>query len=127
MRKLILRWGIAAVGIYAAMRFIPGIRVDGGIGVYLGVALIMGLVNALISPIVKVLTCPLILLTLGLFTLVINGLMFWLTAALAAALGLGFAIDSFGDAVLGAFVVSLVSFALSALIGVNRDERRERD
>jgi putative membrane protein len=124
MRKLILRWGISAVGVYAAMRLVPGIQVDGGVGTYLGVALILGLVNALIAPIIKVLTCPLIVLTLGLFTLVINGLMLWLTSVLAKGFGLGFSVDGFGAAVLGALIISAVSLALSVVTGVNRDEPR---
>ncbi|MEA3408173.1 MAG: phage holin family protein [Chloroflexota bacterium] len=124
MRKLLLRWLINAVAVYAAMRLIGGIRTDGGWTVFLWVALILGVVNALIAPVIKLLTCPLIILTLGLFTLVINGLMLWLASAIASALGVGFYIEGFWAAFLGALVISIVSFGLSTLTGVNREERR---
>jgi putative membrane protein len=83
----------------------------------------LGLVNALIAPIVKALTCPLILLTLGLFTLVINGAMLWLAGVLSREFGLGFFVRDLGAAILGALVVSVVSFVLSVLAGVHRKER----
>jgi putative membrane protein len=124
MRKLILRWVINAVAVYAAMRLVPGITAEGGWTVYLWMGLILGLVNALIAPIIKLLTCPLIILSLGVFTLVINAAMLLLASSLAEALGLGFYVDGFGSAFWGAIVISLVSFALSVLIGVNRPEQR---
>jgi putative membrane protein len=86
----------------------------------------LGVVNALIAPVLKILTCPLIILTLGLFTLVINALMLWLAGAIASALGVGFYVEDFGAAFLGALVISVVSFGLSALTGVNREDRRRR-
>ncbi|HHX63706.1 MAG TPA: phage holin family protein [Chloroflexi bacterium] len=124
MRRLILRWLINAVAVYAAMFFVPGISATNGVGVFLWMALILGLVNALIAPLIKLLTCPLIILSLGIFTLVINGLMFWLAGQIAASLGIGFFVQDFGAAFWGALVVSAVSFALSVLTGVNRRERR---
>lgn len=80
-----------------------------------GVALIFGAVNAVIRPIVIVLTLPLTLLTLGLFTFVVNALMLLLTSGIAQALGLGFHVDGFFPALAGALVVSIVSFALNRL------------
>jgi putative membrane protein len=124
MRKLILRWAINAAAIYIAMRIVPGISVEGGWAVYFVVALILGLMNAVIAPLLKALTCPLILLTLGLFTLVINGLMLWLTSLVAEMLGMAFRVDGFMAAFLGALVISVVSFVLSVVTGVNRDDRR---
>ncbi len=124
MGKLLLRWAISAVAIYAAIRFVPGLSAEGGWQVYFLMALILGLVNALLAPIVKALTCPLILLTLGLFTLVINGLMLWLASVIADQLGIGFHVAGFMPAFLGALVISVVSFVLSALTGVNRKEDR---
>jgi putative membrane protein len=124
MRKLLLRWVINAAAVYVAIRLVEGIRAEGGWAVYFWVALILGLVNAVISPIIKALTCPLILLTLGLFTLVINGLMLWLASVIAEALGIGFYVDGFVAAFLGALVISVISFVLSVLTGVNREERR---
>jgi putative membrane protein len=79
----------------------------------LGVALVFGLVNTFIRPIAKILTFPIVVLTLGLFLLVINGCMLWLTSALSDALHLGFHVAGFRAAFLGALVVSLVSGLLS--------------
>ncbi len=127
MRKLILRWLINAVAVYAAMRLIEGISAEGGWPVYLWMALILGLVNAIIAPLAKLLTCPLILLSLGLFTLIINGMMLWLASAIANRLGVAFVVQDFGAAFLGALVISVVSFALSVLTRVNRRDRDERE
>lgn len=126
MRRALLRWVINAVAIWVAIVIVPGLGAEGGWTVYLWVALILGLVNALIAPVVKVLTCPLILLTLGLFTLVINGAMLWLAGVISRELGLGFRVRDLWAAILGAVVVSVVSFALSVLTGVHREERRDR-
>jgi putative membrane protein len=123
MRKLPLRWVINAAAVYVAIKVVSGIMVEGGWTVYFWVALILGLVNAVIAPVIKTLTCPLILLTLGLFTLVINGLMLWLTSVIAGGLGIGFYVEDFLAALLGALVISVVSFVLSVLTGVNREER----
>jgi putative membrane protein len=81
----------------------------------LGVALVFGVVNAFIRPIAKILTFPIVILTLGLFLLVINGFMLWLTSALSDALNLGFHVEGFGAAFLGALVVSIVSGVLSLM------------
>ena len=108
------------------MTMIEGISSEGGPGAYLALALILGLANATIGPILKVLKCPLIMLTLGLFTLVINGLMLWLASTVAFWLEIDFTVDGFGAAFLGAIVISVVSFALTVLTGVNRKER-DRD
>jgi putative membrane protein len=72
------------------------------------------------------LTFPFLLVTLGLFTFVLNGVMLWLTGALSDALGLGFRVEGFSAAFLGALVVSVVSFALSLFVGVNRHDDRSR-
>jgi putative membrane protein len=126
MRKLLLRWIINAAAVYVAIKVVNGISVEGGWSVYLWVALILGLMNAIIAPILKALTCPLILLTLGLFTLVINGLMLWLTSLIAEGLGIGFHVEGFFAALLGALVISAVSFVLSVLLGANYEERHRR-
>ena len=83
---------------------------------FLGVAFVFGVVNATIRPVAKILTFPLIILTLGLFALVVNGLMLWLTSTLSAALGLGFHVDGFWAAFWGALVVSIVSTILSMFV-----------
>ena len=117
MRKLLLRWLINAVALYVAVQVVPGIHAAENLWNIAAMAFIFGLVNALIRPIVKLLTCPLLILTLGLFTLVINALMLWLAAWVGAQLGLGFYIEGFWPAFWGALVVSLVSIVLTLLIG----------
>jgi putative membrane protein len=126
MRKLLLRWLANAIAVYAAIALVPDISAGGGWGVYFGVALILGLVNAIVAPLVRLLTCPLILLTLGLFTLVINALMLRLTAAIAAGLGLAFAVDGWVAAFWGGLAISVVSAVLSALFGLNRKDDQKR-
>ena len=80
MTRFILRWIINAVAIFLAIHFVPGISLAGGWIAIIWLALIFGLVNAFLRPLLQILTCPLIILTLGLFTLLINTFLFWLTA-----------------------------------------------
>jgi putative membrane protein len=114
--RILLRWAAAAASVGVAAWLIPGIHVDGGIAALLGVSLVLGLVNALVRPLVRRLACGLIFLTLGLFIFVVNALMLLLAELLARAVGIGFTIDSFGDALLGAIVISIISFLLSILL-----------
>lgn len=123
--RLLLRWVAGAAAIGAATWLIPGITVQGGIGALFLIALILGLVNALIRPLVRRLACGLIFFTLGLFIFIINALMLLLTEFLARLAGVGFSIDRFADAVVGAFIISLVSFVLSVLLP-ERPRRRAR-
>jgi len=125
MRKLLLRWIINAAAVYAAIWAVPGIRAEGGLVTCFAMALILGLVNAIIAPVIKLLTCPLVLLTLGLFTLVINGAMLLLASIIGASVEIGFYVDDFGAAFFGALVISVVSFVLSVLTGINREDRRK--
>ncbi len=126
-QKLLLRWLINAVALYVAAKLVPGIHTDGGWQVLLVMALIFGLVNALVRPILKFLTCPLIMLTLGLFTLVINALMLQLAAWIGRQLGLGFDVENFRWAFVGALVISVVSFVLTMLIGDDdKDKNKKR-
>ena len=92
------------------------------IGTLLLVALVFGLVNFLVKPIVKVLTFPLFVLTLGLITLVVNALMLLLTSWVAGLLNVGWHVDSFWTAVGGAIVVSIVSFIANAILGTKKHE-----
>lgn len=119
----LVRLLVNAVGLWVATRIVPGVSYGGGWLPFLVVALLFGIVNATLRPLTKVLTCPLILLTLGLFALVVNGLMLWLTSSLSAALGLGLHVDGFWAAFWGGVVVSLVGTVLSLVIGDAR--RRE--
>ena len=124
MRKLLLRWLINGVALYLAAELVRGIDVVGSWVVLAVMALIFGLVNALIRPILKFLTCPLILLTLGLFTLVINALMLQLASRLGRLFDLGFYVKDFRSAFWGALVISVVSFVLTLLIG---DDEKDKD
>jgi len=126
MRKLLLRWLINGVALYVAAELVRGIDVRGGWMALAVMALIFGLVNALIRPILKLLTCPLIILTLGLFTLVINALMLMLASWLGRQLGLGFYVAGFWPALLGALVISVVSFGLNLLIGDEDEDKKKR-
>jgi putative membrane protein len=116
MTKFLLRWVINAVAIFLAIRFVPGIALGSGwIGV-LWLALIFGLVNAFLRPLLQLLTCPLILVTLGLFTLLINTFLFWLTAQIGQWVGIQLTINGFLPAFLGGLVVSVVSIVLSMIL-----------
>ena len=123
MRYLLLRWIINAVALGVAATLVSGIHVDGGWLVLALVALIFGLVNALIRPLVTLLTCPLIILTLGLFTLVINAGMLLLVSWIAGLLGIGFTVDGFWAAFWGGLVIGIVSIVLSMIVhdGHGRD------
>jgi len=126
--KLLVRWAISALSLLAAAWFVPGIHVDDGRGwtVYAAMAVILSLVNALIRPLLKLMTCPLILLTLGLFTLVVNAVTLLISSALANnVFGFGFYIDGFWPAFWGAIIVSVVSIVLNAFVR-DDDEDRER-
>ena len=100
---------------WVATRIVPGVSYTGGWIPLLGVALVFGVVNAFVRPIARILTFPIVILTLGLFLLVINGFMLWLTSALSDALELGFHVRGFTAAFLGALVVSIVSGVLSLM------------
>ena len=125
--KFILRWAINAVALYVAVILLPQyiIRESGWINI-IWVALIFGLVNAILRPPFKALSCLLIILTLGLFTLVINTLLFALTFWISnnvVSLGITLAQPWFWSAFLGSLVVTIVGGILSGLL---RDELRDR-
>lgn len=121
--RLILRLLINAAALWVATQVVSGISFDGDWRPLLLVALVFGVLNALVRPILIILTFPFLLVTLGLFTLVLNAFMLWLTSALSGALGLGFHVRDFWSAFLGALVVSIVSFALSVFLVSERHER----
>lgn len=122
MNKFIIRWVGNALGLYIAAQIIPGIRVGPNPIAVLGVALVFGLVNALIRPLLALLTCPLIILTLGLFTLVLNAVLLLLTSALSRTVGLNFSVEGFWPAFWGAIVISIVSLVLTMLL---HDDRKQ--
>jgi putative membrane protein len=121
---LIWRLLINAAALWAATRLVPGISFDGDWRLLFVVALLFGVINIAVRPILKLLTLPLLILTLGLFTFVLNALMLWLTGAISDALDLGFHVDGFVPAFVGALVVTVISFVLSLLV---RSSRAERD
>ena len=117
MRSLFVRWLINTLAIYLAIRLIPGIHFDGGAGALLAVAALFGLVNSFLRPILTVLTCPLVLLTLGFFTLVINALLILVTAYLSKSFGLGLSVEGFWPAFWAGILIGIVSTILSLLVG----------
>ncbi len=123
--RFVLRLLVTAAALWAAVSIIGGISYDGGWVGLLVVALVFGAVNATVRPFLKLLTCPLIVVTLGLFIFVLNALMLLLTSALAGALGLPFSVDGFWAALAGAIVVSIVSAALNIVVG-DEDRKKER-
>ena len=106
----ILRWVINALFLFILTYTVPGIQVSSYYYALLVVA-VLGLVNALIRPIIIVLTLPINILTLGLFTLVINGFMFWLVASMLS----GFSVTNYWAAFFGALVYALLSMLISYL------------
>jgi putative membrane protein len=114
--RFVIQLAVNAAALYAAARFVDGISWSGpplGLAV---VALVFGVVNSIIKPLVQVLSIPFIFLTLGLFLLVINSLMLLLTSRLSESLGFGFNVSGFGAAFVGALVVSIVSLVLNAML-----------
>jgi len=124
--QLILRLLINAAALWAATRLVPGISFDGEWLTLFVVALVFGVLNVAVKPILWFLTLPFLLVTLGLFTFVLNAFMLWLTGVVSDALGLGFHVEGFWAAFLGALVVSIVSFLLSLFVASTRDRERER-
>jgi putative membrane protein len=124
---LIVRLLASAVALAVAAALVDGISVGPGTDVertltLLGVAIIFGFVNAIVRPVLRLLTLPLVVLTLGLFLLVVNALMLLLTEWIADLFDLAFQVDGFWSALLGALIVSVVSF----LINIVLPDRYER-
>ena len=107
---------INSAALWVAVRLVDGVSFTGDWWWLFVVALVFGVLNVSVKPVLMLMTLPFFLITLGLFTFVLNAFMLWLTSALAGALQLGFHVDGFGAAFLGALVVSLVSFALSMFV-----------
>ena len=121
--RILISWFINAVALAVAVWLLDGLDVTGE-SAWLTlalVALIFGLVNALIRPLVKLLTCLINVLTLGLFTLVINAAMLWLSSWIAGQFALGFEVRNFWWALLGALIISVVSFVLNLIFKKDDD------
>lgn len=111
--RLVVNWLILAIGLGVAGAVVPAVEVKGGFLTLMWVALLFGLVNALLGPILHFLSLPLTVVTLGLFAIVVNGVLLAITAGLSDNLDVG----GFGGAVLGALVISIVTTALQ--LGLN--------
>lgn len=115
MTRLILKWVLNSFALYFVMKLIPGIQID-RFQDLLVATLVIGLLNAFLRPVIILLTLPVTMMTLGLFTLVINGLMFYLAAYLVR----GFHVTGFGTAFLAALIFSLFSFVLNMVFGTKK-------
>jgi putative membrane protein len=127
--RFLLRVLVSAAALGVATAAVPGIQLLAGsgwskVGTLLVVALIFGVINATLKPLIKVVGCAFYVLTLGLAALVVNGLLLWLTSVIAGDLTLPFHVTGFWPAFWGAIVVGLVSWLLNLLIG---DDRRRKD
>jgi putative membrane protein len=109
--RLLIGWAVNALCLMAIPYLLPGIQITGFMAALIA-ALVIGLLNIIIKPILFLLTLPISILTLGLFTFVLNGLMFWLASKFLD----GFEVLNFGWAVAGAFAYSIISWAVSALL-----------
>jgi len=140
MLRLLIRLAINALAFWVVFNGIPGLSggvagIDGpqNVTAVIVIAVIFGFVNALVRPILTFLTCPFLILTLGLGTLLINTALFWLTGQIGQYLGVGFTVQGFWPAFFGALVVSVVSIVLSVFVPDEREwrrrdwQRRERD
>jgi putative membrane protein len=115
---------INAAALYVAQLLVDGIEFDfsqeGAWWQFLLVALIFGLVNTFLKPILRILTLPITMVTLGLFLIVINALLLMLVGWASTELALGFTVDGFIPAILGSIIISIVGFLLSMVIGAGR-------
>lgn len=119
--QFVIRLMINAAALWAAIRLVPGISFEGDWPLLFAVALVFGVLNAVIRPVLFVLTLPFLIVTLGLFTFVLNAVMLWLTSAASDLFGLRFHVEGFGAAFVGALIVTIVSFALSLVVGPKRE------
>lgn len=126
---VIVRLLINAAALWVATRVVDGISYTGEWPLLFAVAVVFGVLNVVVRPILIVLSLPVLIITLGLFLVVVNAILLLLTSAISDALDLGFRVDGFIPALLGALVVSVVSLALSMFMGSNAPpparERRE--
>jgi putative membrane protein len=122
--RFILHLLINAAALWAATQFVSGISFDGDWRLLFAVALIFGVLNVIVRPVLKLLTLPFLILTLGLFIFVLNAVMLWMTGKISDALGLGFHVSGFRAAFFGALVVTVVSFVLSLFVGKDKKDKR---
>jgi putative membrane protein len=129
MTKLLIRLGINAVALYAAVFFLNGHGITPQSTnwlTFIWLALIFGLINAILRPLLVAVSCPLIILTLGLGSLLINTLLFYLAGLIGTYFSVGFTVDGFIPAFLGSLIVSVVGFVLSLVFHDELNEHRRR-
>ena len=120
MRNLLIRWVINALALFITVQLVPGLHFTGTVPQLFGVAAVFGILNAVLRPILALLTCPLMLLTPALFALVPNGAMLLLTARLAT--GWGFSVDGWLPAIIGGVLIGIVSFLAAVIIPEPKDD-----
>lgn len=125
MTRFITRLTINAIGLYLAITLVDGLRLTTNWVSVIWLALIFGFINTLLRPLLKFFTLPLIIVTLGIFSLIINTFLFWLTSVIGKSFGLGLQINDpvFWNAFLGGIVLSIVSMILSLIL---KDELKKR-
>ncbi len=125
MRKLIIRWGIYTVALYAAVFLLNGHGItpqsDNWVS-FIWLALVFGLINAFIKPLLMILGAPVIILSLGLAALLINPFLFYLAGIIGKNFGIGFTVESVWTAILGALIVGVISGILESFF---KDERKK--
>ena len=109
MGAFVLRWFVTTIAVLVAERLLPGIQCNGW-GTLLGASLLLGIINAFVRPVLLLLSLPFIIVTMGLFILVVNALLLWLVGNIIP----GFYVDGFWDAFFGSIIISLVSWILSS-------------
>jgi putative membrane protein len=114
---VLLKIVIGAAALWVAVQVVGGLEFDGSVATLLIIALILGVINAVVRPILKLLSLPLVVLTLGLFLLVVNAITLWIVIQISEAMELGLSSDGFGATFLGALVVAIVVWALEGVTG----------
>lgn len=123
-RNFIIRLVINMIALSITASLLPGIQINGGAGTLLLVALVFGIVNSIVKPILLLLTCPFVILTLGLFIFVVNGLLLLLTSAL---LGSSFVVNGLGTAIIGGIVMGIAAMIIEWILrqgGLDEEKRR---
>jgi len=127
MRNFLIRLIINMIALSITASLLPGIQINGGIGTLVLIALVFGIINAIVKPILIFLTCPAVIITLGLFILVINGLLLLLTSSI---LGNSFVVDGFGTAFVGGIVMGISAIVIESILGslgLEKNKKRVSD
>ncbi len=129
MKKLIIRWGIYTVALYAAVFLLNGRGItpqSDNWASFIWLALVFGLINAFIKPVLIILGAPVIILSLGLAALLINPFLFYLAGVVGTNFGIGFTVESVWTAILGALIVGIISGILEGIFRVDRKDKKHK-